>query len=156
MCVIVTFLEAHLVEMLVGVGVVTVHMVVHHMLVLVLVVGMVVDVFTVRVRVIMRCRVFVFLAHYLDIPFLPFSGPCPTSNDFAMPSSVIGDVVYVAQRLVEQRGDVRVEKPIDDLTSTSISDNQSEIPQYPQLVRDRWLLHFYFFAQVTYRTIAGA
>jgi hypothetical protein len=64
-CVVVTVLEAHFVGVLVGVRVVTVRMVVYHVIVLVLVVGMVMDLLTMRVLVVMRCSVFVFLAHFL-------------------------------------------------------------------------------------------
>jgi hypothetical protein len=61
--VVVAALEAHFVCVLVGVRLVTVNMVVHDVIVLMSVVGVVVHLLTMRVLMVMRCSVFVFLAH---------------------------------------------------------------------------------------------
>jgi hypothetical protein len=65
-------------------------------------------------------------------------------------------VIQVAEGLVEQRCDVRVEQAIDHLAPISISGDQPEISQYSQLVRNRRLLHPNLHAEVTNRTLAGA
>lgn len=66
MGVVVTVFEAHFVGVYVGVRVVTMRMFVNDVIVLMLVVGMVVDLRTMRVLMIVRCRVFVCCVHFLS------------------------------------------------------------------------------------------
>lgn len=64
MSVVVTILEAHFVRVLVSMPIVTMNVIVNDMVVLMRVVGVVMDLLTMHMLVVMRCRVFVFLAHF--------------------------------------------------------------------------------------------
>jgi hypothetical protein len=49
-------------------------------------------------------------------------------------AAISGDVVDVAKRLVEQRGNVRIEEPVHDIAPASIADDESKVSQHPQLM----------------------
>ena len=69
--VVVTVFETHCVGVHVGVRVVTMRMLVNDVIMLMLVVGMVVDLLTMRVLMVMRCAVFVLWVHsFLFLPLL--------------------------------------------------------------------------------------
>jgi hypothetical protein len=55
---------------------------------------------------------------------------------------------------VEQRGDVVVVQPVDDLAAGALTDDQAESAQHPQLVRDGWGFHVDGVGQISDR--AGA
>ncbi len=150
--VVVTVFETHCVGVHVGVRVVTVRMLVNDVIMLMLVVGMVVDLLAMRVLMVVRCAVFVLWVHFLSFLFLVHGRD---QDGSAGAPSVIGDVIQVPEGLIEQRGDMGVEQPVDHLASTSVSGDQPKIPQHSQLVRHRRLLHPNFHAELTNRALAG-
>ena len=86
--VVVTVFETHCVGMHMGVGVVTVRMLVHDVIVLMLVVGMVVDLLTMGVGMVVRCGVVVLWVHFLSFLVLwPcfHSGSVETSDNQRRP-----------------------------------------------------------------------
>ncbi len=67
--VVVTVFETHCVSVQVGVGVVTMRMLVNDVIMLMVVVGMVVDLLAVRVLMVMRCAVCVLWVHFVSFLF---------------------------------------------------------------------------------------
>jgi hypothetical protein len=55
----------------------------------------------------------------------------------------------MAKRLVQQNRDVRVIQPVDRLSHAAFPNNEIQIAQDPQLVRDRGLRHLYGLGQLT-------
>ena len=149
--VVVTVFETHCVGVHVGVRAVTMRMLMNDVIMLMLVVGMVVDLLAMRVLMVMRCAVFVLWVHFLSFLFQVRG----RDRRSAGAPSVMGDVIQVPEGLVEQRGDMGVEQPVDHLASSSVPGDQPKIAQYSQLVRHRRLLHSNFHAELTNRALAG-
>jgi hypothetical protein len=51
-----------------------------------------------------------------------------------VPATISGDVVNVAKRFIEQRGNVRIEEPVHDIAPASIAHDESKVSQHPQLM----------------------
>ena len=51
------------------------------------------------------------------------------------------NVLDVADRLIEQLGDMRVVQRVDDPPPLTLTDDQTDVPQQPQLMRHSGLLH---------------
>jgi hypothetical protein len=51
------------------------------------------------------------------------------------------EVLEVAERLVDERGDVRVVQAVHNVASGPGADDESKVPEHPQLVGHRRLLH---------------
>jgi hypothetical protein len=149
--VVVTVFETHCVGVHMGVRAVTMSILVNDVIMLMLVVGMVVDLLTMRVLMVVWCAVFVLWVHFLSF----LSGPWERPDGSAGGPSVMGDVIQVPEGFIEQRGDMGVEQPVDHLASTSVSGDQPKIAQDSQLVRHRRLFHPNFHAELTNRALAG-
>jgi hypothetical protein len=65
-------------------------------------------------------------------------------------------VIDVAECLVEQRGDMRVEQAVDHLAPSSSANDESKVSEYSQLVGDGGLLHLQLCAEVTNGAVPGA
>jgi hypothetical protein len=62
-----------------------------------------------------------------------------------------GDVIDVAQGLVDQRCHVGVEEPVYDGAAIAVTDDQSEISQDPQLMGHSGLFHLELRAELADR-----
>jgi len=60
-------------------------------------------------------------------------------------------VLDVVQRLIEEVGDVRVVQRVDDLATSPLADNEPQVTEQTQLVRDRRRLHANRLGERVYR-----
>jgi hypothetical protein len=66
------------------------------------------------------------------------------------------EMVDMPKSLIEQGCDVGVEELVDHVTSTSVTDDETQISQYSQLVGDGRLFHLHLGAQIANRARPGS
>ena len=132
MLVLVDFLQAGLVDVRVLVGIAVVFVVVRVLDVLVVVAGVSVHVrlAVVLVLVGVRCVVGVVVGHVA-----PWVGVFMFDGGRMRRVGRAGvEVLDVAKRLIEQRGDVRVIQRVDHVAAGAAAEHEPEVAQDPQLV----------------------
>ena len=68
---------------------------------------------------------------------------------------VSGEMVDMSKSLIEQSGNVRIEQPVDHVAPSPIPDYETQIPKYPQLMRDGRLLHLHLDTEIADRARSG-
>lgn len=155
-CVIVAVFEGYLMDVLVSMAIIAMNVLMDDVVVLVAGVGVIVDLITMGVLMVVGPFVCVFCRHVLTSSIALYCGiGCRREGraDPAVPQTTGSHMIYVTQCLIEQRRHMRVKEPVDHLAPTSISDHETKVSKDAQLMGNGRLLHLQFDAEVAHRTL---